>query len=67
MSRHRQYSVRNAARGLHAGSGADGFRPRITVALHESYGHRDGEHDDLLLAPARTVWAGEHTPGVMAV
>ncbi len=44
-----------------------GFRAKITAALHDSYGHRDGEHDDLLLALARAVWAGEHAVGGVAV
>ncbi len=44
-----------------------GFRAKITAALHDNYGHRDGEHDDLLLALACACWAGEHAAGGVAV
>ncbi len=40
-----------------------GSRAKITTALCDSYGHRDGEHDDLLMALACAVWAGEHVAG----
>ncbi len=37
-----------------------GFRARITADLHDSYSHRDGEHDDLRLALACAAWVGKH-------
>ena len=37
------------------------FRSRISPALHASDSHREGEHDDLLLALACAVWAAEHS------
>ncbi len=33
----------------------NGFQTRITAVLHDTYGHRDGEHDDLLLTLACAV------------
>ena len=36
-------------------------RKKISAALHDIYSHREGEHDDLLLALAVTVWASEHS------
>jgi hypothetical protein len=40
-----------------------GFEVKISLAGHDSYGTwREGVHDDLLLATALAVWAGEHIP-----
>ncbi len=43
------------------------FRTEITAALHDTYSHRDGEHDDLLLALACAVWAAEHSVYAQAI
>ena len=37
------------------------FRTKISAALHDTYSHRAGEHDDLLLALACAVWTAEHS------
>jgi hypothetical protein len=38
----------------------EGFRVHVTKQAHEVYGAREGQHDDLLLAVAMGVWAGDH-------
>ncbi len=43
------------------------FRTKITAALHDTYRHREGEHDDLLLALCCAVWAAEHCAYAHAV
>jgi hypothetical protein len=38
------------------------FRVRITAAAHETFGAREGQHDDLVLAVAMAVWLSERSP-----
>ena len=45
----------------------DGLPGHASPPLRDSYGHRDIEHDDLLLALACDCWAGEHAAGAVAV
>jgi hypothetical protein len=39
-----------------------GFTARLTSAGNEVYEHREGAHDDILLAVAMALWLGEHVP-----
>jgi hypothetical protein len=38
------------------------FRVKITAAAHETFSHREGAHDDLLLAVGVAAWAAERHP-----
>jgi hypothetical protein len=38
------------------------FRVRVTAHAHETFSHRDGAHDDLLLAVGLAAWVGERFP-----
>ena len=43
------------------------FRTKGIAALDDTCSHREGEHDDLLLALAGAVWAAEHSAYAQAV
>jgi len=38
------------------------FEVKITESAHATYAHRDGAHDDLVLATALALWGAAHTP-----
>ena len=38
------------------------YQSKITAAAHETFNAREGEHDDIVLAVAVAVWAGERYP-----